>query len=87
MKCSDLGDISDGELIEQLFIVIDKILLRIAELEAMVGMNSSVPSSSDPYTKPQSLRRSSDKKHGGQPGHKGKSIYTSFMSISIKCPV
>ena len=59
---------------------------RIAELEALVAQlwarldqnsrNSSKPSSSDgyakePVNKDRSLRRRSDRKPGGQPGHEG----------------
>jgi hypothetical protein len=57
MNREDFGDISAGELIERLFAIIDQMVLRIADLEARVGMNSSnssVPPSSTPYHKPKS---------------------------------
>jgi transposase len=70
MDRADFGDISDSELIEQLFAVINRMALRIAELDARLGMNSSnssVPPSSDPHDKPKSSREPSGKKPGGQP--------------------
>ena len=74
MNRVDFGDISDSELIEQLFAVIEQMALEIAELKARLGLNStnsSVPPSSIPYDKPKSLREPSGKNPGGQPGHTG----------------
>jgi hypothetical protein len=53
------------------------LLVKIAELEARLNMNStnsSMPPSSDRWQRPQSERKKSDKKPGGQPGHKGHGI-------------
>jgi transposase len=46
----------------------DKEILR---LKAQIGKNSSKPSSSNGFKKIPNNREKSEKKHGGQPGHKG----------------
>jgi hypothetical protein len=38
MKREDFGDISNEQLIEQLFAIIDQMVFRITELEACLGM-------------------------------------------------
>ncbi len=55
---------------------LERALTRIAELEARLATNSgnsSKPPSSDglakPAPKPRSLRKKTDRKPGGQPGH------------------
>ena len=50
---------------------------KVAQLEARLNMNStnsSMPPSSDQWQKPQSERKKSGKKPGGQPGHKGHGL-------------
>ena len=67
--------------------VIDELRARVAALEAenaelkrRLGMNSTnsskPPSSDSPFTKPapKSLRRTSGRKPGGQPGHPGSTL-------------
>lgn len=66
--------------LEEAWIVIDKLVERINELEAQLNKNSrnsSKPPSSDGLAKPprtQSLRNSSDRNVGGQPGHPGNHL-------------
>ena len=60
-------------------VIIAEFMARIAELEARLNMNStnsSKPPSSDGLAKPavESLREKSDRKPGGQPGHKGHGL-------------
>src|SRR3989339_797344 len=66
--------------LEEAWIVIDKLVERINELEAWLNKNSrnsSKPPSSDGLAKPprtQSLREPSDRNPGAQPGHPGKHL-------------
>lgn len=68
------------EMIEKLITVVPGLVERIIELEARVAKNSrnsSKPPSTDGPKKPlqtKSSRKSSGKKTGGQPGHKGASL-------------
>jgi transposase len=72
----DLSQLSD----EQKDLLIEALFARMEALEAKLGMNSgnsSKPPSSDGLAKPNktgSLRGKSDKKVGGQPGHKGTTL-------------
>jgi hypothetical protein len=64
---------------EELIALIYKLMDRIAELEIRLNQNSSnssKPPSSDGLAKPvtKSLRGKSEKKHGGQRGHKGHGL-------------
>lgn len=59
---------------------IDKLEARVTELESRLNLNSNnsgKPPSSDGYTRKNrttSLRKKTQKKPGGQPGHKGKTL-------------
>ena len=52
---------------------VESLLDRIGKLEARVGVNpqnsSLPPSTQHPHARPQSPKRKSKKKRGGQPGH------------------
>ena len=81
MNRDELMKLDKSEIIEILFSIIEQqaeqikeLTDRISELEARLAQNSknsSMPPSSDVFTKPQSLRKPSGKKAGGQSGHKG----------------
>ena len=67
---------SDPDAVVDLILSLEK---RIEELEARLKMNSrnsSRPPSSDGLNKPspKSLRKKSERKRGGQPGHEGKTL-------------
>lgn len=73
-----------GDLTRLLFGMVQKLTLRVAELEARLAMNShnsSKPPSLDglnkPPPKPKSLRVSGVRKTGGQQGHAGKTLLRS----------
>jgi len=80
MKREDLEKLSKDELIDIILNMQDQLLAltcKFAEREARLGMNStnsSMPPSNDPWRKPQSERKKSGKKPGGQPGHKGHGL-------------
>ena len=73
-------------LVYDLLIKVDKLTAEVQELREEVKMlktsknsgNSSFPPSRDLLNfKNQSLRENSDKKSGGQPGHKGETLLMS----------
>jgi transposase len=62
------------ELVRQLIAQNANLTAENAELKSRLNQNSSnssTPSSTNPYSKPKSLREKSGKKPGGQHGHKG----------------
>jgi transposase len=77
MKREDLEKQSKDELIDMILNMQAQTLAllgKLAEFEARLNMNStnsSKPPSSDQWKKPQSERKKSGKKPGGQPGQKG----------------
>jgi len=80
MKREDLENFSKNELIEIILSQQEQLLTLAAELakiKAQLNMNStnsSKPPSSDLWKKPQTERKKSGKKPGGQPGHKGHGL-------------
>jgi transposase len=63
----------EAEMTPAVRIFVKSLLDRIAKLEARVGLNpqnsSLPPSSQHPHDRPQTPKRKSKKKRGGQPGH------------------
>ena len=75
MNQDELMKLDKSEIIQILLAIIEEQSTEIAELKARLNQNStnsSMPPSSDVFTKPQSLRKPSGKTAGGQKGHKGK---------------
>jgi transposase len=73
----ELMKLEKEEIIELLLAIIEEQAKKIAELEARLNQNSknsSKPPSSDGFKKPQSLRKPSGKKAGGQMGHDGSGL-------------
>ena len=58
--------------------MLEELLRRLGEVEGKLAKdshNSHLPPSSDRFVrKPKSLRKKSEKKSGGQPGHPGSSL-------------
>jgi transposase len=80
MNREDLEKLSKDELIDTILSMHAQMLVlvaQLAELKARLNMNStnsSKPPSSDEWKRPQSERKKSGKKPGGQPGHKGHGL-------------
>src|SRR5215469_5927847 len=73
MIWEDLNKLSKQEV----YNLILTLLSRIKELEEQLNTNStnsSMPPTRDKWKRPQSNRKKSDKKPGGQHGHKGKGL-------------
>ena len=77
MNREEMLKLEKEEIITLLFAIIQQQAEKIAELEARLNQNSknsSNPPSSDKYKKPKSMRKTSEKKAGGQPGHEGSGL-------------
>ncbi|MDR0492776.1 MAG: DUF6444 domain-containing protein, partial [Nitrososphaerota archaeon] len=81
MQRSDLEKLSKNELIDIILTLHNQLQVmtqKIADLEARLNLNSknsSTPPSKDPICKrPQTQRKKTDKKPGGQPKHKGHGL-------------
>jgi transposase len=80
MNREELEKLSKDELIDIILAMQDKLLAlasKVAKFEAQLHMNSSnssMPPSSDKWKRPQSKRKKSGKKPGGQFGHKGHGL-------------
>jgi hypothetical protein len=80
MNRADLEKLSKEELIEMIITQhnqLQALILKMAELEARLNMNSnnsSKPPSNDTWKKLQPTHQKTDKKPGGQPRHKGHGL-------------
>ncbi|TAE39172.1 MAG: hypothetical protein EAZ70_09580 [Runella slithyformis] len=72
---------------QQINMLEEKVLLLLSQLQGQSikkdSHNSSLPPSSDIVSKPKSLRVASDRKSGGQPGHKGSTLEMSSTPDKI----
>ncbi len=72
---------------QQIKMLEEKVLLLLSQLQGQSikkdSHNSSLPPSSDIVSKPKNLRVASDRKSGGQPGHKGSTLEMSSTPDKI----
>ncbi|MCL2869168.1 MAG: DUF6444 domain-containing protein, partial [Candidatus Bathyarchaeota archaeon] len=77
MQRSDLEKLNKEELIELILTMHNHFQTKIADLETRLNQNSqnsSKPPSTDIWKKPKQTRQKTDKKPGGQKGHKGHGL-------------
>jgi len=72
---------------QQIKLLEEKVLLLLSQIQNQSvkkdSHNSSLPPSSDIVSKPKNLRIASDRKSGGQPGHKGSTLEMSSTPDKI----
>ena len=72
---------------QQVKLLEEKVLLLLSQIQNQSvkkdSHNSSLPPSSDIVSKPKNLRIASDRKSGGQPGHKGSTLEMSSTPDKI----